>query len=243
VLWEQELAINRVHRGINILTDLLVEVCEADETQVLETLYAIPDLTDKIHEGKLGELFEGARRQIIRFNADPKEPAPFDPNYMAPLTTKATFNSHAAQAMTPYAKAVLDKIAKDRGLKAPDAKTIEAVLEKTDWARAAYETKQMPPTPPPSMIRKFFMKYVFKPLDRFSGIAIPLAYIASLIVGIRVAKAFWGNWKTVAQILDATGQGGLAQKRMQQASNWGINRTRRKFDARLGVAGKWPYRK
>jgi len=92
--------------------------------------------------------------------------------------------------MSPYVKAVVDRVAKDRELEPPDLKTIEAVLEKTDWARAAYEAKKMPPKPPPSKLRQFFKKYVFGPLDAVTD-KVPLAHFWGYIGAAQILLILW----------------------------------------------------
>jgi hypothetical protein len=193
---DQELAIREVAQGIDSLSDLLMEVTGCDEDDALETLHDLPDLVNRIQDREFKELLSEAvrrvpRPKIIRFNqGNPDEKYPGHAKFMPPVTTKHAFNAHVAQAVSPYVKAIVDKVAQDRNLQPPDLRTIEAVLEKTNWSRAAYEAKRMPPKPPPGQLRQFFTKYIFKPLDKATQ-KVPMATIWGLIGAGQILAILW----------------------------------------------------
>lgn len=188
-----------VAEGVTLLSDALIDVDGIDEDEALDIVRNLPDLVDLIQDKRIDELYEVAQHTVRKNRAhhielpNPKEYYPQHPKFMPPVTTKHTFNAHMAQAMAPYVKAIADKIAKDRSLEAPDARTIQAVLNKTDWARAAYEAKRMPPKPPPGQIKKFFNKYIFQPLDKATD-KIPFAKIFGTIGAANVLMLLWASF-------------------------------------------------
>jgi len=171
---EQEAALRQVAEGVDTLTNSLMELYDLDEDDALETVRELPDIVNKIQDNKLRELFEVAARRaqprVTKFNQpNPDEFYPGHPKFMPNVTTKSTFNEHVAQALEPYVTSIMRKVAKDRGLQPPELHVVKATLEQTDWARAAYEAKRMPPKPPPSQLRRFFKKYLGPIERRISG--------------------------------------------------------------------------
>lgn len=171
---EQEAALHQVVEGVDTLANSLIELYSLDEDDALEIVRELPDLVNKIQDNKLRELFERATRRarprVVKFNQpNPDEFYPGHPKFRPNVTTKSTFNEHMAQALGPYVEAIVKKVARDRGLQPPETRVIQATLEQTDWARAAYEAKRMPPKPPPSQLRRFFRKYLGPIERRVSG--------------------------------------------------------------------------
>lgn len=202
---EQEAAHRQVVEGVDILANSLMRLYDLDEDDALETVRSLPELVDKIQDNKLRELFEvaakRARPKIVKFNRDenPGEYYPGHPKFMPNITTKTTYNEHVAQAMFPYIKAIMEKTAKDRGIKPPATHVVQAVVEKTDWARAAYEAKRMPPKPPPSQIRRFLKKYLGPVESRITRSTSTLFGLASS------ATMLWLAWQAFKGAAENTG--------------------------------------
>lgn len=194
---EQERAIEEVALRADRLSDLVMKVCDCNEDTALETIQELPDIVNRLQDNKMQELLIEAvkkvpRRPLPAYDTpiSKHELYPGHPNFLPPIATKDTFNAHVAQAMAPYVKAVVDRVARDRELAPPNLKVIEAVLEKTDWARAAYEVKRMPPKPPPGKLHQFFKKYVFTPLDKVTD-KIPLAAFWGTIGAAQILLILW----------------------------------------------------
>ena len=166
---EQRKAVIIVQAGVNRLTDALVDEFDIREEDALEIVRELDGLTGKLQAGEIGELHERAMnkaRKVIGSAHNPKEYYPGHPQHRPMYTTKSTFNAHVAQATAPYVIAIAKHIAKDRGLDTPSDAEIKRALGQLDWAKAAYEAEKMPNRPPPGRINQWFMKFVFKPLDK-----------------------------------------------------------------------------
>jgi len=230
----QERAQRVVAEGATLLSDALVDAHGIDEDEAMGIVRDLPDVVNRIQDKKIEELYREAT-QVVRKGRvdhtnlpDPKEYYPQHPKFMPPVTTKHTFNAHMAQAMAPYVSAIAEKIAKDRNIEAPDTRTIQAVLERTDWARAAYEAKNMPAKPPPGKVKQFFSKYVFRPLDRATD-KIPFDKIFGLIGAANVLMLMWGAF---GQSLENIGEKHL--KPMDVYDRWRQKRSRKAIKKILG---------
>lgn len=195
---QQAQAIDEVVLRADKLSDLVMRVCGCEEDVALDTIQAIPDIVNRLQDNDMkGLLVEAVKKvapQELTVYRPPDPPAheyyPGHPKFHPLITTKDAFNAHVAQAMAPYVKAIVDRVARDRELASPDLKTVEALLEKTDWARAAYEAKQMPSKPPPGKIHQFFKKYLFTPLDKLTDKA-PLAAFWGFIGAGQILLILW----------------------------------------------------
>lgn len=198
---EQEAALRQVIEGVDTLSHFLMELYDLDEDDALDTVRELPDLVNKIQDNRLRELFEvatkRARPRVIKFNQpNPDEFYPGHPKFMPNITTKSTFNEHMAQALEPYVTSIMRKVAKDRDLKAPEEHVVKALIAQTDWARAAYEAKRMPPKPPPSQLRRFFRKYL-GPLERkLSGAT---GTLFGLAMSALMLQVMWKVFKNSAE--------------------------------------------
>lgn len=236
MLPEQEQAIREVTEGVDILADSLMQLCDLDEEDALTIIRELPDLTSKIQDHKLAELFEAAARKVkhprqVTISAEnPDEYYPGHPKFMPNITTKSTFNEHFAQAIKPYMGAVLSKIAKDRGLQPPDTRVVNAVIDQTDWARAAYQAKKMPPKPPPSQLRRFFRK-IFKPADRFGS-----KYVGAIFSAAISAQFIYLVWAAFRHSLEASGG---AVKSFTPYSHASQQRVQDRFQRKLGIPRRY----
>ena len=224
----QERAHQIVAEGVILLSDALVDAYDIDEEEALDIVRDLPDIVTRLQDKQIKELYTEAEHSVRKNRANvvdlpnPKEYFPQHPKFMPPITTKHTFNAHMAQAMAPYVNAIAKKIAKDRSLEAPHARTIQSVLEKTDWARAAYEAKRMPSKPPPGRVRKFFTKYIFRPLDKVTD-KIPFAQVFGLVGATHLLMMMWA---TFGQNLENIGETHL--KPVDIYYDWRAKRSARK---------------
>jgi hypothetical protein len=231
----QERAHQIVAEGVILLSDALVDAYDIDEDEALDIVRDLPDIVTRLQDKQIKELYTEAEHSVRQNRANvvdlpnPKEYYPQHPKFMPPITTKHTFNAHMAQAMAPYVNAIAKKIAKDRSLEAPDARTIQSVLEKTDWARAAYEAKRMPPKPPPGRVRQFFTKYIFRPLDKATD-KIPFAQVFGLIGATHLLMMLWA---TFGQNLENIGETHL--KPMDKFYDWRAKRAALKISRITGL--------
>jgi hypothetical protein len=238
-------AIHRVDRGVELLSRMLMQSHSLDEDEALSIIRGLPDVVTRIQEGNLRPLLEQAvkavpKREMNYFDqSDPKEYYPGHPSFRPPVATKSTFNAHAAQAMTPYVTAIIRRVAKDRNLEAPDEITVKKVLEKTDWARAAYEARQMPKRPPPGKLRQFFTKYIFGPLDKATD-KVPLAELFGVIGASTVLYMLWATFGYQLERIGTTPLSGFLRY-----SDWQRSRTLEKLrKKRVNPSNrKWKRRK
>lgn len=243
MLLEQELSIRKVERGITVLSDILVREFGLEEDDALEIVRELPDLVDRVQDGDMkGLLAEAVRRapkprRVVISGDDPDELYPGHPQHMPRITTKTTFNEHVAQAMAPYIKAIMNKVAKDRGLEPPNEKTVEAVLEKTDWARAAYEAKKVNKRSP-SAVKNFVVKYFFRPLDKLSGFGVSMVALMSMYMSIRIAFALFGQLEALGKMLDAAGAESTFAKNVRGRSQWAQKRAQNRFFRKQGIPRK-----
>jgi len=230
---EQEAAQRKVAEGVDILVRSLMRLRNLEEDEALETVRNLPDLVNKIQDNKLCELFEAAAKhpQVIKFDQpNPDEYYPGHPKFMPDLTTKTTFNEHVAQALEPYVTAILNKVAKDRGLQPPETRVVKAVIAQTDWARAAYEAKKMPPKPPPSQLRKFFKKYLGPIESKITGKTATLFGLAMSALMIQMI------WQAFGHAVESAG-GGV--KLFKPYSHWSQHRTQNKLQSKLGIPRRY----
>lgn len=232
---EQEAALHQVTEGVDVLSHFLMELYDLDEDDALDTVRELPDLVNKIQDNRLRELFEvaakRARPRVIKFNQpNPDEYYPGHPKFMPNITTKSTFNEHMAQAIEPFITSIMRKVAKDRGLKAPEENVVKAVIAQTDWARAAYEAKRMPPKPPPSQLRRFFRKYL-GPLERkLSGATGTLFGLAMSALMLQMM------WRAFKHSAEATGGGVKAFIPFSHASQY---RMQSKYQRKMGIPSRF----
>ena len=190
-------AICYVEEGVSLLTANLMDDFNLEEADALEIVAGLDDVTDKLQEGKIKELYETAKKRyagVVNARENPKkELYPGHPQYMAPITTEDTFNAHMAQAMTPYILSIAKKIAKDRGIENPNEAEIQMVLKNINWASAAYEAKEIPRNPSFPRIRAFFKKYVFDPLGKATN-KVPFDIIFGLAGAGTMTYMLWATF-------------------------------------------------
>lgn len=92
---------------------------------------------------------------------------PEHPDYMPPVTTRAAFNRHMSQAISPYVTSIAGKVASERNLAPPNEQAIQRVLEKVDWTKAAYELNGLGKKPTKNKLEKFIDTYIVDPIDTF----------------------------------------------------------------------------
>ena len=239
MLLEQEQAIEQVEKGINLLSDTLVDRLDVEEDAALEIVRGLPGLVDRIQDGDMVGLLKEAAyrarhpRRVVMSGPDPDELYPEHKNYMPRVTTKTTYNEHMAKAMTPYVTAIATKIAHDRGVVAPDTHTITAVLEKTDWARAAYDAKTVTPRNP-SKVREFVRKYFFRPLDAVSKHGISMNAILVASISLQLVFALFKQYKMAEQLLAVAGAQSPWVSRATKFSQGRQRRQQRKAWKRAG---------
>lgn len=187
----QARAIRIVQEGVNALSAELMKEFDISEDDALEIVRELPELTSKLQGGEIHALYEVARseaRRTINSPHNPKEYYPGHPQHQPMYTTKHTFNAHMAQATAPYVVAIAKKIAKDRGLAAPSDAEIKAALKRVDWASAAYEYRTTK-NPNPSKARRWLLKYIFKPLDKF--LSFPFEQYFFILSGATMLMMLW----------------------------------------------------
>ena len=161
---EQVEAIRIVSEGVDRLADALCKHCDLCEDDALDIVRDLPDLVVGLQAGDHERLIQEAVRRVkrpknLKFDApDPDEKYPFHPKFRPKVTTPTTFNEHFSQAAKPHIVAILKRIAKDRNLEEPDSRTVQAVLDNIDWAKAAYEAKQLPENPTKQQIKRVIKK-------------------------------------------------------------------------------------
>jgi hypothetical protein len=193
---EQLRAVRIVQEGVNVLADALVDQLDIAEDVALEIVRELPELTTKLQDGEIGDLYERAisqARRTIDSKTNPKEFYPGHPQHRPMYTTKSVFNAHVAQATAPYVIAITKKIAKDRGLEAPNDVEIKRALAKMDWAKAAYEIQKLPPKPPPGRMRQWFNKYVFGPLGKI--LDFPYDEVFITLLSLSAAFIMWNAFR------------------------------------------------
>ena len=187
-------AIRYVDESISFLARKLMAEYDICEDDALELLYDTEDLVDSIQEGHLTEVYKKAKVRAVNLPNNPKEFYPGHHAYTPPATFPGAFNAHMAQAMSPYVLAIAKKIAKDRGLEPPNEQQVMTALEKTDWAKAAYEAKKMPKYPGLAKVRAFIYKYLGKPLERVTD-KIPVDRMFGLVASSAVMWVIWTTFK------------------------------------------------
>ena len=172
--WEQRDAFTKAHDHMSKVAIALQKSYDLTEEEALELVEStsgiIPLAANREPEDIYSHVVNEARlpkpTRIPFDQSNPKQDTyPEHPNFVPTVTTKAVFNDHMAQALTPYASAIVKKIADERGLQPPDTQVVKRVLAKTDWAKASYEMRGMGSHPPPGKIKSFLDKYIFDPID------------------------------------------------------------------------------
>ena len=239
MLLEQEQAIELVERGVLLLSDTLVDRLDVEEDTALEIVRGLPGLVDRIQDGDMAGLLKEAAyrarhpKRVVMSGPDPDEVHPGHKRYMPQVTTKTSYNERMAQAMTPYVTAIATKIASDRGIQAPNTHTIEAVLKKTDWARAAYDAKTVSPRNP-SKVRNFVRKYFFRPLDAISKHGISMNAILVATISLKIVFVLFKQYTDVAKMFDASGVQSVWTKKVSRYSQGRQRRQQRKAWKRAG---------
>jgi len=239
MLLEQEQAIELVERGVLLLSDTLVHRLDVEEDVALDIVRGLPGLVDRIQDGDTAALLKEAAyrarhpKRVVMSGPDPDELYPEHKNYMPQATTKTSYNERMAQAMTPYVKAIATKIASDRGIQAPNTHTIEAVLKKTDWARAAYDAKTVSPRNP-SKVRNFVRKYFFRPLDAISKHGVSMSAILVSTLTLKLVFALFKQYATLDKMVAAAGGKSTLVGRVGSYSRGRQTRQQRKAWKRAG---------
>jgi len=214
---EQEEAILQVARGVDNLANVLSRRMGITEDDALDVVRGLDGITDAILDGDYREMLNEAVRVIHLDKPDPAMDSRESPRYMPPATTPQVFNAHVTQAIKPYMKAIMGRVAKDRDLGKPDDKTVEAVLSKIDWSKAAYDAQRMPEKPSRTSLRLFWKK-VFRPMgqviDKIPFEWIIYASIAAPVMGLmfKSVRRFGGYEAAGAPVAKA----GLKYSRYQQ---------------------------
>lgn len=190
----QKRAILLVDESVSFLARKLMEEYDVSEDEAIEALYQDPQLVKKVQDGRLEEVYSDTRVRMIDSPHNPKEFYPGHYAYKAPLTTKDTFNAHVAQAITPYVMAIAKRVAKDRGLEPPNEQEITSLLEKSDWAKAAYEAQRMPKNPSFPRLRQFLSKYIGTPLKKLDE-KIPIEKVFALATSGTLMWVIWATFK------------------------------------------------
>lgn len=239
MLFEQEQAIELVERGVLLLSDMLVDRLDVEEDTALEIVRGLPGLVDRIQDGDMAGLLKEAAyrarhpKRVVMSGPDPDELYPEHKRYMPQVTTKTSYNERMAQGMTPYVTAIATKIASDRGIQAPDTHTIEAVLKKTDWARAAYDAKTVSPRNP-SKVRNFVRKYFFRPLDAISKHGVSMSAVLVATLTLKLIFAMFKQYTTLDKMVAAAGGQATWPKRVGSYSRGRQRHQQRKAWKRAG---------
>ncbi len=243
MLLEQEQAIQKVERGVTLLSDTLVDRFDIEEDVALDIIRDIPNLVDRVQDdefpGLLREAVTKARhpKRVVMSGPDPDEMYAGHRTFVPRITTKSTYNEHMAQSMTPYVKAIAEKVAEDRGVAAPDTKTIEAVLRKTDWARAAYDAKSIS-IRNPSKVRNFVAKYLVRPIDAVAKHGTAVYAILMGAMSIRIVLALFRSYKTMERMAGAAGSKSMFVKKVETYSKFKQKRAQRSAWKRAGYGFK-----
>jgi signal recognition particle subunit SEC65 len=192
---EQEQEIRVIAEEMDQLALSLCKHYGIDEDEGLDIVRELPGLVGKLQDRDYAGLVQEAAKRIrrpknLKFDApDPDEKYPFHPKFRPRVTTPTTFNEHFSQAAKPYIVAVMRRIAKDRNLEEPDAKTIQAVIDNIDWAKAAYEARSLPENPTKQQLKRV-MKKLWAPVEKVLDI-VPFEWAWHALLGTAVAIYFF----------------------------------------------------
>lgn len=225
---EQEAAIDVVTAGVDRLASALAGHCNLCEDDALEIVRNLPDLVPAITAGDFDTLVtEGVKRakrvsrpKHLKFDAaDPDELYPGHPNFRAKITTPSTYNEHASQAMKPYIKAILTRIAKDRNLEAPDTRTVNAVVDNINWSKASYEARKLPERPSTSVLKAFFRRF-WTPVERGAN-STAFNWFWYAIIGTTVLMGLWKGLRGSVVPANATVMAKAANRAADRTAGWG----------------------